>query len=514
MNEENKRIAKNTLILYGRMILNIAIGLFTGRVILDALGEIDYGVYNVVGGFVGLFAMVSGPVTSSISRFIVYYLGKGDIKQTREVFGTSILVMWVISGIIVVLAESVGIWFINNKMVLPPDRLFAANWVFQIALFDMVVTLTMSPYFASFMSHERFDVDAIFATLSSLVRLGICFAIMYTSSDKLILYASLLLAVSFTQRMVYKYYCRRHFEECNYKLKFYKNHFKGIFSFAGWNTIGSSAAIIRSKGGDILLNLFGGPTVNAAAGVCGTVVGVVSSFAGNFMTAASPQIMKSYAGERSERLNQLLFTIPKLSYFLLFILALPVMLNVDWALDIWLVKVPDYTSGFICLVLIFQLIELLSRPLIDAKNATGNIRNYQIVVGGVLLLTLPTSYISLKLGAPVYAVYISNIAIAIVTLFVRLYMLRGDLVNFSSRCFIINVVGRLFAMSIVSAAPAILVLSILSHGIVRVIVTSSVAIISVFLSFLYIGCRKEERDVVILYAKKLLLKFRHGQKFS
>ena len=513
MNEENKRIAKNTLILYGRMILNIAIGLFTGRVILDALGESDYGVYNVVGGFVGLFAMVSGPVTSSISRFVVYYLGKGDIKQTREVFGTSILVMWVISGIIVVLAEVVGIWFINNKMVLPPDRLFAANWVFQIALLDMVVTLTMSPYFASFVSHEKFDVDAIMATISSLARLGVCFAIMYTSSDKLILYAILLLVISFTQRMVYKAYCRRHFEECNYKLKFHKNHFKGIFSFAGWNTIGSSAAILRSKGGDILLNLFGGPAVNAAAGVCGTVVGVLSSFAGNFMSAASPQIIKSYAGDRSERLNQLLFTIPKLSYFLLFILALPIMLNVDWALDIWLVKVPDYTSEFICLVLIFQLIELLSRPLIDAKNATGNIRNYQIVVGGIILLALPISYVSLKIGAPVYAVYISNIVIAIVALFARLYMLRGDLVNFSSRSFLLNVVGRVFAMSIVAAIPSLLIIPLVGEGLVRVIVTSTIAVISSIVAFLYVGCTKEEREVFLSYIKRIFSKF-HNAKNS
>lgn len=511
MNDENKRIAKNTLILYGRMVLNIAIGLFTGRVVLDALGESDYGVYNVVGGFVGLFVIVSGPVAGSISRFLLYYLGKGDIKQTREVFGTSILVMWVISAIIVVLAESVGIWFINNKMILPADRLFAANWVFQIALFDMAVSLTMAPYSATFVSHEKFDVDTIVSTLAMLAKLGICFAIMYSSLDKLILYALLLLAVSMTQRYVYKIYCRRHFEECTFKLKFYKHHFKGIFSFAGWNTIGTSAAILRSKGGDILLNLFGGPAVNAAAGVCGTVVGVVSSFAGNFMSAASPQIMKSYAGDRSERLNQLLFTIPKLSYFLLFILALPVMLNVDWALDIWLVKVPDYTSGFICLVLIFQLIELLSRPLIDAKNATGNIRNYQIVVGGVLLLTLPISYISLKLGAPVYAVYISNIAIAIVALFVRLYMLRGDLVNFSSRSFLLNVVGRVFAMSIVAAIPSLLIIPFVGEGVVKVIATSTVAITSSIVAFLYVGCTKEEREVFLSYIKRIFSKFHHAK---
>lgn len=511
MNEENRRIAKNTLILYGRMVLNIAIGLFTGRVTLDALGESDYGVYNLVGGFVGLFALISGPLSGSISRFSLYALGKGDIDEARRVFGTSMIVMYVISLIVVLLTETIGIWFINNKMVIEPERLTAANWVFQFSIISFIISLTQVPYGASIISHENFGIDTIFASFSSFARLGVCFAIMYTSSDKLLLYSFLLFAISFAERMIYRYYCKRKYEECRFKLEFKKAIFKQIFSFAGWNTIGTSSAIIRSKGGDILLNLFGGTAVNAAAGVAGTVVGVVSSFAGNFMSAASPQIMKSYAGERSERLNQLLFTIPKLSYFLLYILALPVMLNVDWALDMWLVKVPDYTSGFICLVLIFQLIELLSRPLIDAKNATGNIRNYQIVVGGVLLLSLPISYVFLKFGAPVYAVYISNIAVAVVALFVRLYMLRGDLVNFSGRSFLLNVVGRVFAMSIVAAIPAAITLPFVSYGLVRAVVTSLVAMISAFFSFLYIGCAKEERDVFLSYSKQIFSRFHHAK---
>ena len=497
MNEDNKRIAKNTLTLYARFFINLAIGIFTGRVILDALGISDYGVYNVVGGFIGLFTLISAPITGAISRFVVFALGKGDISEAKKVFGTSILVMYAISAIIVVAAESFGIWFINNKMVIPPDRLWAAHWVFQISLFDIVVTLTMSPYFASFMSHEKFGIDSILATISQFARLGVCFIIMYTSVDKLVLYASLLLCISFTQRMVYRYYCKRHFEECHYKLKFHKDIFKGIFSFAGWSTIGSSAALLRSQGGNILLNLFGGTAANAAAGVCGTIVGVITSFSGNFTAAASPQITKSYAAQDVVHLKSLLIRMPKFGFFILLFFTLPVLLNADWLLNIWLVKVPDHAVNFIRLVLIFQLLEVLSKPLIDAKNATGNIRNYQIVVGGIILLTLPISYVALKNGAPVEVIYIVNIIISFLTLWARLYMLKGDIVNFSSLLFIRKVVLRVFFVAIISAALPVLIYLFMDYGFMRVLITSLVSVITTLLSVLYIGCVENERDFFI-----------------
>ena len=494
MNEDNKRIAKNTLTLYARFFINLAIGIFTGRVILDALGESDYGVYNVVGGFVGLFTLISGPVSGAISRFVVFALGKGDIDQAKKIFSTSILVMYAISAIIVVAAESFGIWFIDNKMVIPSDRLLAAHWVFQISLFDMVVSLTMAPYIASFVSHEKFGIDTVLATIATFLRLGICFAIMYTSSDKLILYAVLLLCISLAQRMVYRYYCKRHFEECHYKLRFHKDIFKGIFSFAGWNAIGSSAALLRSQGGNILLNLFGGPAVNAAAGVCGTIVGLVTSFSGNFTTAASPQITKSYAAEDHNHLKSLLIRMPKFGFFILLFFTLPVLLNADWLLNIWLVKVPDHTVNFIRLLLIYQLIEVLSRPLIDAKNATGNIRNYQIVVGGILLLSLPISYMALKNGAPVEAIYVVNIIISFFSLWARLYMLRGDIVNFSSMLFIRKVVLRVFIVAIISSVLPVTLYLFMDYGFVRVLITSLLSVITTLLSVLYIGCVDTERD--------------------
>lgn len=494
MNDDNKRIAKNTLTLYARFFINLAIGVFTGRVILDALGVSDYGVYNVVGGFIGLFTLISAPITGAISRFVVFALGKGDISEAKKVFGTSILVMYAISAIIIVAAESFGLWFINNKMVIPSDRLWAAHWVFQISLFDIVVTLTMSPYFASFISHEKFGVDSILATISQIARLGVCFIIMYTSVDKLVLYALLLLCISFTQRMVYRYYCKRHFEECHYKLKFHKDIFKGIFSFAGWSTIGSSAGLLRSQGGNILLNLFGGTVASAAAGVCGTIIGIVTSFSGNFTSAATPQITKSYAAKDFTHLKSLLIRMPKFGFFILLFFTLPVLLNVDWLLNIWLVEVPNHSVNFIRLVLIYQLIEVLSQPLITAKNATGNIRNYQIVVGGILLLSLPISYMALKNGAPVEAIYVVNIIISFFALWARLYMLRGDIVNFSSMLFIRKVVLRVFIVAIISSVLPVTLYLFMDYGFVRVLITSLLSVITTLLSVLYIGCVDTERD--------------------
>lgn len=494
MNEENRRIAKNTLILYARMAISIVIGIFTGRVILDALGESDYGMYCVVGGFVGLFTIVSGPLTSAISRFIIYSLGKGNVQKAKDIFGTSILVMYFISAIVILLAETVGLWFVNNKLVIPPDRLVAANWVFQIALIDLIFTLTMSPYFASFVSHEAFAIDTILALSVSFARLGICFLIMYTSADKVVLYAALLLLVTIIQRSVYKYYCKRHYEETHFKLKFNKVLFKDLLSFAGWTYLGSASGIIQKQGGNILLNLFGGTFVNAAAGVATTITGLIQGLAGNFTTTFSPQLTKSYAAGRHDRTTELIIHGTKLSFYMILVFALPIFLNIDWILDIWLVKVPVYSATFVRIGLLSILFGFLTQQVSTAITATGDIKYFQIFTSIITILAIPISYVLLKMGSSVMVVYYTNLSINFTLIFVKIYLLRGKVNGFSVRMFLIKVILNSFVVVLLSAILPTALWLLMDDGILRVLSTSVVSVITSFSVIYYVGCDSTEKN--------------------
>lgn len=494
MNEENRRIAKNTLILYGRMILNIAIGIFTGRVILDALGESDYGLYCVVAGFVSLFHVVSSPLSGAISRFVVYSLGKGDLQKAKDIFGTSVLVMISISILIIFLAETIGVWFINNRMVIPAERLGAANWVFQIALVDMVYNITMAPYFASFVSHEAFALDSILALSVSFARLGICFLIMFANADKLILYTALLLTVTIIQRSVYKYYARRHFEETHYKLKFHKTLFKELLSFAGWTYIGNTAHLVQKQGGNILLNLFGGTLVNAAAGVAGTINGVIQGFVGNFTASFSPQLTKSYAAGRFDRTTELIIHGTKISFYMILLPAIPIFLNIDWILDIWLVKVPKYSDVFIRIGLMSMMFSFLSQQVSLAITATGDIKYFQIWSGLVTIMAVPLSYILLKLGMSVLVVYYTNLFVDFILLFVKTYLLKGKINGFSIRLFVNKVVINSFVTTVIASILPTLLWLWMADGFVRVATTCVVSVVSTMLAIYYVGCNQSERE--------------------
>lgn len=505
MNDENKRIAKNTLIMYGRLILNMIIGIYTGRVILDALGESDYGVYNVVGGFIGLFTMMTGPITGTIGRFVVFYLGKGDIQKTKDVFGTSILIMLIACSLVVLGAETIGVWFINNKMVIPHERLFAANVVFQFSIIDSVVNLMMSPYFAAFVSHEKFGIDTILSIIASIARLGICFIIASTGYDRLILYAFLLLCVSFINRFIYIRYSKRHFEETHYKIKFHKDIFKDIFSFVGWSMFEAVANVGSKQGGNILLNLFGGPVANAASGIAGTIRGLATALAGNFTASFSPQLTKSYASCRYERTVELINYGTKISYYLVLIFTIPILLNIDWVLDLWLVKVPQHTASFIRISFITVIFGFFSSQLATAKHAVGNIKYFKILTSLVSIFVLPISYVMLKIGYPVEFIFIVQLFASIIQLFVNMYCLRGDIPGLSLKSFFLNVVcNGIFVAIFSSIIPTYLWLN-MDDGFIRVFITSIVSVLMTVIVILYIGCNKFERQYIL---NKMRIKLR------
>lgn len=505
---DNKRIAKNTMYLYFRMLITMVVGLFTSRVVLNTLGVEDYGINNVVGGVVAMFSLISASISASISRFLTFELGRGDIEQLKKVFSTSVTIQFIIAAIIIIIAEIVGIWFINNELIISPDRLDAARWVFHCSIISFAVGLISSPYNASIVSHERMNVFAYMSILDTILKLVIVYMLYISPYDKLKTFAVLGLATTILMRIIYGWYCKRNFEECTYHFTFDKKLLKSMFSFSGWVFIGTTASVLRTQGNNILLNIFsGGATINAAAGIATTITSVISNFTGGFMVAFNPQITKLYAAQKYEELMALIFRSAKFSTFLLIMLAIPIMINSEYILQIWLGIVPEHTIPFINLTILFMITETISQPLITAKNATGIIRNYQIVVGGILLLTLPLSYLSLKLGAPVESVYIANIITSISAFIARMYMLRGDIPLWSSKKFLIQIFSKIFVTAIVAAIPPIIVARNIDSLLYCLIVSSFVSLCSSAIAILYIGCNSNERIIIISKVKSTILKF-------
>lgn len=500
----NKQIAKNAMALYFRMIVMMLIGLYTSRVILNALGVTDFGIYNVVGGFVSMFSLVSGSLVSSVSRSLTFELGTGDKEKLKRTFSTSVYVLLGLSVILIVLLEVVGVWYLNNKMVIPADRLYAANWCFQLSVVTFVLGLINAPYSASIISHERMDIYAYFTILDAVFKLVICYAVIHSTIDKLIMYGILLCFIHVVNQLIYVIFCKRNFEECRFQWIFDKSLFKSLFSFAGLNFIGCSAGVLRTQGATLLLNWAGGPVVNAANGVANSICNIVNNFVNNFTQAFNPQITKRYAAKEYESLMSLIIYGSKFSYYLLLLLALPIVLNARFILEIWLGIVPEHTVSFVRLIIVFMLCEAVSRPIITAKNATGEIRNYQIVIGGILLLMLPLSYVGIKIGLPVEVVPFCNAATAFLAILARMYMLRGDFPCWSSRIFISKVLLNVALVTIVSSILPIISYKSIEYGWMNLIVTTVCSVICTCISILYIGCTEQERSLIVAKANSAI----------
>ena len=501
----NKRIAKNTLVLYVRMLFLMAITLYTSRVILQALGVEDFGTYNVVGGFVILFSVLSKSLSSAASRFINFSMGKGDMENLKTVFSSTVFIHWFMAFTILILAEFVGVWFVNYKMVIAPDRLYAANWVFQFSLVTFCFNLITVPYNAAIIAHEKMSAFAYISIFEGVGKLLICYLIMAVQIDRLIFYAFLMSLIQIAIMTIYQWYCRKHFEECHVHFIYDKAILKEIFGFAGWNMIGSSSAVLRNQGGNVLINLFGGPAINAARAVANQLLHTVHAFVDNFFMALKPQITKSYASRDYEYMMTLIYQGCRLSYYMLLIICLPILANTDYLLHLWLKTVPDHSVLFVQLTLIFTMIESVSTPLITAQQATGKIRNYQIVVGGLQLMNLPVSYVLLKLGGvPETIIYVA-IFFSICCLCARLYMLRNN-IRLNVRDFTLKVLFNIISVSIVAAILPFVLTCRLQETFLSFCLISATCILCSITSILYVGCKKTERQFI--YSKALQLERR------
>ena len=499
----NKRIAKNTLLLYIRMFFTMIVSLYTSRVILNTLGVEDYGIYNAVGGFVAMFAVISNSLSAAISRFITYELGKGTQERINKIFSTAVLIQLLISLGVILLALTLGTWFINSKMVIPSNRLNAANWVFYLSVLTFVVNLISVPYNACIIAHEQMKAFAYIGIVEAVLRLGIAFAIIISPIDNLVFYALLMCLLAIFIRLMYGTYCKRHFEESHFRWVYDKVLVKEIFGFAGWNFIGASSGVLKDQGVNVLLNIFCGPAVNASRAIAMQVSSAVTQFSTNFMTALNPQITKSYAANEKEYVFNLVCKGARLSFFLLFVLSLPILLETETILTLWLKVVPDFLVPFTRLVLVSTLIGSLSQGMITLMLATGDIRKYQLVVGGVVLLDFPLSFIALKLGLSPSSVFVIAIFIALCCLFLRLKMLK-DMVGFPVGMYIRNVLLRVSLVSLVSMIIPLLFTYVAPATIFRMLINGGGCILISVVVIFILGCTTSERNLVVSNMKKLI----------
>lgn len=425
-----KRIAKNTALLYVRMLLIMAISLYTSRVIIDTLGKVDYGLYNVIGTIVVNFSFLNGMLSSACSRYFAIELGRNNHEGLRHVFSLNVTLFIILGAIILLLSETVGLWFLNIKMVIPPNRVEASQWVYQCSIIAFIINMLSTPYRSIIIAREKMKVFAYCSIVEAILKLAIVFMLLLSPVDKLITYAVLMLLITIGTSGFYFFYCRHCYAECRYSFIWDKPMITEILSYTGWNVIGIMSGIGKSAGVNVLLNMFGGALINTARGIAYQVYVNINQFVTNFTTAFNPQITKSYSANARDEMQKLVFQSSKFSYFLLFLLALPVVVEMPYLLDLWLGEgnVVAHSVSFARLMLIAALIDSISYPLVTSIQATGNVKWYQIMVGGTMLMVLPISYVLLKFGdfKPEIVFYVI-IAASIVAQFFRVYFMKKQL---------------------------------------------------------------------------------------
>lgn len=493
--ENNKRIAKNTLLLYVRMLFMMAVSLYTSRVVLNALGVEDFGIYNVVGGVVAMFGVLNSAMSASTQRYITFELGRNDFKRLNKVFNISICIHAFISIVILILAETIGLWLLYNKMTIPIERMEAALWVYQGTIASTIVLVMSIPYNATIIAHEKMSAFAYISVMEAILKLLIVYLLLIGNFDKLKLYAILMLCVQIIIRFIYSNYCKKHFTETKFKLYNDWKLFKSMLAFAGWNLWGNCAAIAFTQGVNILLNIFFGPVVNAARGIAVQVQGAVNQFSYNFQTALNPQITKSYATGDYTYMHKLIFRSSKFTFFLLLFISLPILLETKTILTVWLQNVPEHTISFLRLILCVTLIDATANPLMISAAATGKVKRYQSIVGGILLSILPISYITLKFGGDPESVFVVHLAVCIVAFITRLYIIK-PMIQLNLNQYFKKVIMKCFITSSASLIIPLTLTYCIDKSIINFILICLTCIISVSVSAYYLGFDQNERNFI------------------
>lgn len=501
-----KRIAKNTIFLYFRMLLAIIISLYTSRIVLEQLGENNFGIYSVVGGIVTMFSILSSSLSSSISRFLTFELGKENNEKVKQIFSTSVCILFGLSILIVLLLETVGLWFLNNKMNINPSRLYAANWVLQCSTLTFVINMLSIPYNAAIIANEKMNAFAYIGILEVLLKLGVALCLFIPLFDSLIVYSILLVATSAIIRIIYGIYCNRHFEECHFRLVFDKGLIKEMLGYSSWSFIGSSSAILKDQGVNIIINIFYGTALNAARGIANQVNTAVFGFAQNFMLAVNPQIIKSYAAEDKEYMFNLGFRSSRLSFYMLLCLSSPIIISMPYILGLWLTQVPPFTASFASLTLILGMSEAISIPLQYMSQASGRIKVYQLTVGGIQMLNFPVAYILLKRHISPDSVYYLAIIISQLCLGARLIILRKT-IGFPVRRFLKGVYLKILIVLALCAIAAALISCMYGQFHIHPLIASGLMLVFSAIICYELGCSKGEKEFIAGKLAEMLKKF-------
>ena len=488
--------------LYVRTFVTILVSLYTSRVVLSTLGETDFGIYNVVGGVVVLFSFIQNAMTSATQRFLNFELGQGDDNSVSKVFSMSMTAHISIAFLLFVLAETIGLWFVNTQLNIPQDRIIAVQWVYQFSIIVTCINIVRVPYHALIIAHERMNFYAYMSIIESVLKLLIVYLLLISSEDKLIVYAVLMAIVVFITTLCYKIYCNRKFRTSKYVLFWDSDLYKKLMSFSGWSLFGGVANVGASQGVNILMNIFCGVTVNAAMGIANQVQAAVSSFSGNFQTAFNPQLVKSYAAGEHDYFIKLICQTSKYSFYLIYLLVLPMLICAEHILNLWLVEVPEFTVRFTQLMLIFTLIDALSSPLWLSVQATGKIKKYQLLMSFLIALNIPAAYVLLSMGYSPVWVLIAKVLINLITHFIRMIYLKG-LIDFPIIEYLLSVMFRIFLLVILTMPFPILIYRNLS-GTIGAVIAAFFAVVFIVVSVYWVGVSNEERKLFKQFVNRKL----------
>ena len=495
-----KRIARNTLMLYFRQILIMLVSLYTVRVVLDVLGAEDFGIYNVVAGIVTMFTFLSGAMATACQRYFSFELGRKDYEQLKKTFSVSLISYIVVAVVLLLFAESVGLWFVYNKLDIPSDRVHAARLIYHASVVSLFFTIITTPYMASIIAHEDMSVYAYLSIIEAFLKLLVPLLLPLFVFDKLVLYGYFLAGVVAISTFLYRTVSRRRYVECRSGWYWDKKLFRELMSYTGWNMFGSSVQVFKFQAVNIVLNQFFNPVVVASRSIANQVNHAVKSFAQNFSTAVRPQIIKSYAAGKFVEMNLLVFRSCKATFYLMFVFTLPLCLEMPFVLSLWLKTLPQYVVIFTQLVLIDALIDSVSYPLKTIVQATGKIKLYQATVGGVLLLNLPFALIAMVLGFSPVSVFVIAVLLSFVVVGLRLFMLKR-LVHFPISKFIFNVLVPLMLSASIGFVFSYPIRFLVIGGFIRAGIVVVISIVSFSVSFFYFALLREERSRVLNFIK-------------
>ena len=496
--ENTKRIAKNTLMLYGRMLFSMVVSLYTSRVVLGALGVEDYGIYNVVGGIVAMLDFLNGSMSGATSRFMTFELGRGELNRQKDTFASAMIIHVGIALFVLFFAETIGLWFLENKLVIPDNRMVAARVVYQLSIVSAVLAITQVPYNACLTAHEKFDVYAYFSIIGITLRLLIVFLLRIGNFDKLIQYSVLSVCVSFTMICVYRVYCIKHFEEARFTFVWKKDILKPMLGFSGWDLFGNLSVMARTTGVNMLMNIFHGPLFNAAVGIATQVQGAISNLANNIVTASRPQIIKQYASDNIDEMFGIVITMTKLAFVLLAVFTIPIISEIDFILQLWLGNnVPEYAGVFCIYTLLFNFFANMSVMMGAVIHATGRIKRISLINGLLYISVLPVTYVAYKCEVPSYFPFIYNVVAVILGTISNAWTVKLYIPSFKFMKYLVNVLLKCILILGMGIFLVDLLFAEISGEWLRFLIKGLFSTVYICLTGYYILLSKKQRGAVV-----------------